>query len=75
MNLMGTNRPQTKNNEFIRLNGCREYGKWNPGIDDEHRQDTKKDTHFHMGTSKTSTGARSSLRKAEPDNSNTTTSR
>jgi hypothetical protein len=52
MNRVGTNRPQTQNNEFIRLNGCREYGKWHPGIDDEHRQDTKKRYAFPHGNFK-----------------------
>ena len=36
-------------NEFIRLNGFREYAKWHLGIDDEQDPDTKKRYKFPYG--------------------------
>ena len=36
-------------NEFIRLNGFREYAKWHLGIDDEQDPDTKKSYKFPYG--------------------------
>jgi len=36
-------------NEFIRLNGYREYAKWHLGIDDEQDPDTKKRYKFPYG--------------------------
>jgi hypothetical protein len=36
-------------NEFIRLHGFREYGKWHLGIDDEPNEDTKRHYKFPYG--------------------------
>jgi hypothetical protein len=36
-------------NEFIRLHGFEEYGKWYPGIDDEEGEDTKGRYKFPYG--------------------------
>jgi hypothetical protein len=38
-----------KENEFIRLHGFDEYGKWYLGIDDEEPEDTKKRYKFPCG--------------------------
>ena len=36
-------------NEFIRLNGWAEYGRWHLGIDDEHKEQTKGHYKFPYG--------------------------
>jgi hypothetical protein len=42
--------PSTREeNEFIRLHGFHEYGKWHLGIDDEQPEDTKKRYKFPYG--------------------------
>jgi hypothetical protein len=47
------NQPTTAaENEFIRLNGFREYPKWHLAIDDDQDPDTKNDTSFPTATSK-----------------------
>jgi hypothetical protein len=42
--------PSTRDeNEFIRLHGFAEFGKWHLGIDDEQPEDTKKHYKFPYG--------------------------
>jgi hypothetical protein len=61
-------------NEFIRLHGFDEYGKWHLGIDDEENEDTKKRLSFPTAISKMFTAARCFRQKAGRDNSNILTS-
>jgi hypothetical protein len=62
-------------NDFIRLHGFAEYGKWYFGINDEKPEETKDTANFPLGISKMSTGVAYSLQKAARANTSTITSR
>src|ERR1700726_2626686 len=62
-------------NEFIRLHGFAEYGKWYLGINDEKPEQTKGHYEFPYGISARSIAGACSRQKAAPANTSTTTSK
>jgi hypothetical protein len=62
-------------NEFIRLHGFAEYGKWYLESMTKNLRTPRDITNFHMGISKTSTAVASSPQKAAPANTSTMISR